>query len=173
MASPQPIESSAALGLTLRAARQEQGQSLRQAAPSAGVGVRFLLELERGKPTASLEKTLAALHGVGLDLAVVPAEAPPTEQAPPEGFSQLLETDFPYDWSNPHMDAGTFIRKVLAAGRFPDILRTVGHFGLERVAREADGIEEPALFEHVTALLARIYLGRLRAARDTSAHAAQ
>lgn len=173
MASPQIIDSSKTLGLAVRAAREEQGRSLRQAAPDAGVGVRFLSELERGKPTANLEKTLEALHAAGLSLTVVPREAQPAEQAPPGGFSKLLETDFPYDWSNSGMDAGTFICKVLDAGRFEDILRVAGHFGLERVSQEAEKIEDPAVFDHVTALLSRIYLGRLRASRDAAANAAR
>jgi len=47
---------------------------LRQAelAAAAGVGLRFLIELEAGKPTAQLGKTLAVLSALGLDCALVP-----------------------------------------------------------------------------------------------------
>lgn len=47
---------------------------LRQAdlAAAAGVGVRFLIELEAGKPTAHLGKTLAVLDALGLDCHVMP-----------------------------------------------------------------------------------------------------
>jgi hypothetical protein len=40
-------------------------------AAAAGVGLRFLVELERGKPTAQLGLTLMVLQAVGLDLKVV------------------------------------------------------------------------------------------------------
>jgi y4mF family transcriptional regulator len=47
---------------------------LRQAelAAAAGVGLRFLIELEAGKPTAQMGKVLAVLDVLGLDCAFVP-----------------------------------------------------------------------------------------------------
>ena len=50
---------------------------LRQAdlAAAAGVGVRFLIELEAGKPTVRLDKTLAVLNALGLDCSLVPRSA--------------------------------------------------------------------------------------------------
>ena len=47
---------------------------LRQAelAAAAGVGLRFLIEVEAGKPTAQLGKVLAVLDALGLDCAFVP-----------------------------------------------------------------------------------------------------
>jgi y4mF family transcriptional regulator len=47
---------------------------LRQAdlAAASGVGLRFLIELEAGKPTAQLGKTLAVLNALGLDCDLVP-----------------------------------------------------------------------------------------------------
>jgi y4mF family transcriptional regulator len=46
---------------------------LRQAelAAAAGVGVRFLIDLEAGKPTVQLDKTLAVLNALGLDIVLV------------------------------------------------------------------------------------------------------
>lgn len=46
---------------------------LRQAdlAAAAGVGIRFLIELEAGKTTAQLGKTLAVLNALGLDCDLV------------------------------------------------------------------------------------------------------
>lgn len=43
------------------------GQKLRQAelAAATGVGLRFLIELEAGKPTAQLGKALAVLDALG------------------------------------------------------------------------------------------------------------
>jgi len=37
-------------------------------AAAAGVGLRFLVELERGKPTIQLGRALAVLAAAGLDL---------------------------------------------------------------------------------------------------------
>jgi HTH-type transcriptional regulator/antitoxin HipB len=52
---------------------------LRQAelAAAAGVGVRFLIELEAGKPTVQLGKTLAVLDALGLDCTLAPRRSGP------------------------------------------------------------------------------------------------
>ena len=49
------------LGKTIREARRMAGLTQAQVAAAAGVGLRFLIELEAGKPTARLGKTLAVL----------------------------------------------------------------------------------------------------------------
>ena len=63
------------IAASIKAARRKL--KLRQAdlAAAAGVGVRFLIELEAGKPTAQLGKMLAVLNALGLDCAVVPRSA--------------------------------------------------------------------------------------------------
>jgi len=58
------------LGAALRAARRARGLRLEDAALAAGVGVRFLSELERGKPTVRLAETLRAVRSLGLRLVV-------------------------------------------------------------------------------------------------------
>ena len=58
------------LGAALRAARRARGLRLEDAALGAGVGVRFLSELERGKPTARLAETLRAVASLGLRLVI-------------------------------------------------------------------------------------------------------
>lgn len=65
-----PIPSPAALGLTIRAARKQLGLTQPQLALAAGVGVRFVVELEAGKPTLRLEHILRVLHALGGELAV-------------------------------------------------------------------------------------------------------
>ncbi|MGA9521508.1 MAG: helix-turn-helix domain-containing protein [Myxococcaceae bacterium] len=72
-----PIRGTEALGRLVRQRRKEQGITLAQAAGLAGVGVRFLLELEHGKPTASLGKALQVLDRIGLDLWITPRGAKP------------------------------------------------------------------------------------------------
>lgn len=66
------IGSAADLGAALRQARRAQGLRLEDVALAAGVGVRFVSELERGKATARLGETLrvAAALGVRLTLEV-------------------------------------------------------------------------------------------------------
>ncbi len=61
------------IGQAIRRARKAMGLRQPELAAAAGVGLRFLVELERGKPTAQLGLTLAVLHAVGLDLKLVGA----------------------------------------------------------------------------------------------------
>jgi len=58
------------IGIVVRQARQAQGLRQDQLAAAAGVGLRFLVELERGKPTVRLAKVLAVLHALGCRLEV-------------------------------------------------------------------------------------------------------
>ena len=54
------------IGTTIRAARKAQGLRQDELAAAANVGVRFLIELEAGKETAQLGKTLAVLAALGI-----------------------------------------------------------------------------------------------------------
>ncbi len=60
------------LGRIIRAARRAQGLRQDQLAGAAGVGVRFLSELERGKATARLGKALAVLAALGCTVRIEP-----------------------------------------------------------------------------------------------------
>jgi HTH-type transcriptional regulator / antitoxin HipB len=62
------ITDSASFGKTLREARRARGLRLLDVAFGAGVGMRFISELERGKSTARLGEALrvAASLGVGV-----------------------------------------------------------------------------------------------------------
>lgn len=66
----QIIDSTAELGAALRAARTARGLRLEDVALGAGVGIRFVSELERGKPTARLAETLRVTAALGLTIAV-------------------------------------------------------------------------------------------------------
>jgi len=61
---------SAQLGEQARAARKAQRLSIRAAAEQLHCSPRFVHELERGKPTARMDKVLQALSGLGLQLSV-------------------------------------------------------------------------------------------------------
>ncbi len=65
------------LGSALRAARKQLGLTQPQLALAAGVGVRFIVELEAGKPTLRLETVLRVIDALGgeLSLSGLPAAA--------------------------------------------------------------------------------------------------
>ena len=65
-----PTNSPAALGAAVLAARHKLGLTQPQLALAAGVGVRFIVELEAGKPTVRLESMLKVLHALGGTLMV-------------------------------------------------------------------------------------------------------
>lgn len=60
-----PIHSPLQLGQALRAARKQLGLTQPQLALAAGVGVRFIVELEAGKPTLRLENILRVIDALG------------------------------------------------------------------------------------------------------------
>jgi len=58
------------LGALVRERRKQAGLTLKDAAGMAGVGIRFLSELERGKPTLQLGLVIEVLQLFGLELHV-------------------------------------------------------------------------------------------------------
>jgi y4mF family transcriptional regulator len=60
-----PVRSPQQLGRALRAARKQLGLTQPQLALAAGVGVRFIVELEAGKPTLRLENVLRVIDALG------------------------------------------------------------------------------------------------------------
>lgn len=69
----------AQLGQLIREKRKNAGALQADAASLAGVGARFLSDLERGKETAQVGKVLRVLHRLGLELWVVPRGSRPPE----------------------------------------------------------------------------------------------
>jgi y4mF family transcriptional regulator len=64
------------IGAIIRETRKAQGLRQDQLAAAAGVGLRFLVELEAGKPTAHLGKALQVLAALGCRVVVEPPPAP-------------------------------------------------------------------------------------------------
>lgn len=64
------------IGEIVRQTRKAQGLRQDQLAAAAGVGLRFLVELEAGKATAQLGKALGVLAALGCTLTI---EAPTGE----------------------------------------------------------------------------------------------
>ena len=62
----------------VRTARKAQGLRQDELAGAAGVGVRFIVDLEAGKPTAQLGKALQVLEALGCRFEIVP----PPERKP-------------------------------------------------------------------------------------------
>jgi len=58
------------IGEAVKEARKKLGVTQRELALTSGTGLRFIIELERGKATSQLGKVLAVLHtlGIGIEL---------------------------------------------------------------------------------------------------------
>lgn len=66
------VEDVQTVGRAIRKARREQDLTQQEFADIAGVGVRFLSELERGKESAEVGLVLKVLAVAGLDLFLTP-----------------------------------------------------------------------------------------------------
>jgi HTH-type transcriptional regulator/antitoxin HipB len=71
------IQSPQQLGDVLRAARKQLGLTQPQLALAAGVGVRFIVDLEAGKPTVRLEMVMRVIEALGgvINLSGLPSPA--------------------------------------------------------------------------------------------------
>lgn len=56
------------LGSTIASTRKILGVTQRSLALASGTGLRFIIELEQGKPTCQLEKTLRVLQTLGIKI---------------------------------------------------------------------------------------------------------
>jgi len=59
------------IGKLVRKSRKDQGLTQAEAAGYLNVGIRFLSDLENGKPTVQLEKALHVLKGFGFKIFAV------------------------------------------------------------------------------------------------------
>lgn len=161
--TPQIFQAISELGSFIRSKRKQAGYAtLESGAKAFSVGRRFLSEVERGKVTAEIGKVLDVLHGLGLDLAVVPRELNSTQ--PVRRFvkplSRELGLDFPYDWSNPGMNEDIFIHNVLEKGRFMDVLRLARHYGVDRIEAAAQEFVATPNWPRLSQILDRIRVGK-------------
>ena len=75
---PQRILAPSDIAGIVRTARKAQGLRQDELAGAAGVGVRFIVDLEAGKPTAQLGKALQVLQAMGCQFEIVsPPERKP------------------------------------------------------------------------------------------------
>lgn len=61
---------SADIGKLVKNTRKKLGVTQRDLALTSGTGLRFIIELEQGKPTCQLEKVLTVLRTLGLKLKI-------------------------------------------------------------------------------------------------------
>lgn len=66
----------AEIGDIVRATRKAIGLRQDELAGAAGVGLRFIVDLEAGKPTAQIGKTLQVLSALGCSLDITPPPNP-------------------------------------------------------------------------------------------------
>lgn len=67
------------IGRLIRTTRTGLGLTQENLALTSGTGVRFIVDLEKGKPTCQLGKALTVMSSLGIDLSVNP---PHTEASP-------------------------------------------------------------------------------------------
>ncbi len=82
------------LGHLIRRTRKTASLTQRGLARAAGVGERFVVELEHGKATSEIGKVLAVLRVLNLDLAAEPPAAVPLDELerdlPPAELRRLI-----------------------------------------------------------------------------------
>ena len=71
------------VGSLVRAHRKSQSATQAEFASLCGVGVRFISDLENGKPTMELGKVLHVLHCLGLEVSIQPRGWQQNAQATP------------------------------------------------------------------------------------------
>lgn len=90
------VHNATEIGALVRLARQRLGMSQTDAAICCGVGRRFLVELENGKPTVQLDKMLVVLDALGIGLMVrgpgVSFTAEELAQAPSSASPKIRRT---------------------------------------------------------------------------------
>ncbi len=70
------------IGTIVWATRKAAGLRQDELAGAAGVGLRFIVDLEAGKPTAQIGKTLQVLAALGCSLQITPPPQPKGAQRP-------------------------------------------------------------------------------------------
>jgi len=64
------------IGALIKATRKNLGVTQKDLALTSGTGLRFIIDLEKGKETCEIGKALTVLHTVGIKMALTP---PPTK----------------------------------------------------------------------------------------------
>ncbi len=74
------------IGELIKTARKNIGVTQRALAMTSGTGLRFIIELEKGKPTCQFGKVLTVINTLGISLELtLPPTHKPTKRAGKEG----------------------------------------------------------------------------------------
>jgi y4mF family transcriptional regulator len=68
------------IGKIVREGRRILGVTQRDLALTSGTGLRFVIDLEKGKETCQLGKALTVLHTLGIRLTLTPPSIPAKEE---------------------------------------------------------------------------------------------
>jgi y4mF family transcriptional regulator len=68
------------LGKIVRETRKKLGVTQKDLALTSGTGLRFVIDLEKGKETCQIGKALTILHTLGIRLALTPPASPAKEE---------------------------------------------------------------------------------------------
>jgi HTH-type transcriptional regulator / antitoxin HipB len=63
------------IGNVIRETRKRLGVTQKDLALTSGTGLRFIIDLEKGKPTCEIGKALAILNTLGIQLTLTPPAA--------------------------------------------------------------------------------------------------
>jgi len=66
------IRTTEQLGMAIRVRRKQLKITQRELAMTCGTGLRFIVDLEKGKPTCQIGKTLDVLQSLGLAIEAAP-----------------------------------------------------------------------------------------------------
>lgn len=68
------------IGNLIRDSRKRLGVTQKNLALTSGTGLRFVIDLEKGKETCEIGKALTVLQTLGIKLTLTPPAAPPKEK---------------------------------------------------------------------------------------------
>ena len=68
------------IGKVVRETRKKLGVTQKALALTSGTGMRFVIDLEKGKETCQIGKALAILHTLGIRLTLTPPPIPTKEE---------------------------------------------------------------------------------------------
>jgi len=63
------------IGELIKSVRKQMGATQKDLAMTSGTGLRFIIELERGKPTSQIGKVLTVLNTLGVTMSLTPPVA--------------------------------------------------------------------------------------------------
>ena len=76
------IQNTTQLGATIRATRKQLKVTQKELAMVSGTGLRFVIDLEKGKPTCQIGKTLDVLAALGLHVDLLDTSTAPLQARP-------------------------------------------------------------------------------------------